>query len=73
MLEFAAFSIVPPLGVASTSCCRPSAAFGLLGQVADGCPATNFGDDDVSWPFSVSFTIDWPPPLGPVASVPTDA
>ena len=70
---FVAFSSALPFGVASTSCWRPSAAFGLLGQVADGCPATNLGDDGVTWPFFVSCTIVCPPPFGPIASVPTDA
>ena len=33
----------PPFGVASTSCCRPSELSGLLGQAAEGWPATKLG------------------------------
>ena len=62
-----------PFGVASMSCWRPSAAEGLLGHVADGWPATNFGDDGVTAPSCVSCTIVCPPPFGPIASVPTEA
>jgi hypothetical protein len=62
--------IAPPFGDASTSCWRPSAALGLLRHEADGCEPTNRG---VTSPLSVSCTIVWPPPLGPMPSVPTAA
>ena len=61
--------IVPPFGVASTSCCSAVAADGFERQVADGCDARSFG---VTFPLSVSCTMVCPPPLAPIARVPTE-
>jgi hypothetical protein len=68
--SFGVLRIAPPFGAASTSCWRPSAALGLLRQLADGCEETNRG---ATVSPSVSWTIVWPPAFGPIASVPTDA
>ena len=72
MFGMSVFWIVLPLGVASTSCWRPVMPSVSCGQAAEGWLPTIRGLL-VGSPLSVSWTMDWPPPLAPVPRTPTEA